>query len=316
MSQLTKTRYLFLFSTMLLLALFICLAGCSEPNRAGTPSGNTTAKDDSTLSFLFMSDTQADPQSGDYEGFGLFLQQAVTAASEPRLLLLGGDTVNDGGDADEWLKWHQAADTALTGLTVAAAAGNHDNQSLLAEQFNYPLNAPAGQEKGYFYSFDISPVHFIVLDSNSMGAAWQDDIDWLTADLTSSAAQNAAWRIAILHHPLWPVINIPKDEQRAVTMREHFLPLLAEHSVDLILCGHQHIYSRWETAYEGTPLTQAMVASGAKDTYTVTPVAADNLLTVDSTAYLLLQATEELLSFSAYNPAGQEIDTWEKRKEP
>jgi hypothetical protein len=52
-------------------------------------------------------------------------------------------------------------------------------------------------------------------------------------------------------------------------MRGHFLPLLEAYGVDLILCGHQHIYSRTlpmkgsEASSGG--IVQIMTASGGKE---------------------------------------------------
>jgi len=119
-----------------------------------------------TLVFLFFSDAQADPEKGDYGAFGELLTQAIAQAPQTSLALFGGDTVNDGGDADEWQAFWQAAAVPLASLTTAAVAGNHDNQALLAEQFAHPKQAPQNRDEGFFYSFDMGPVHFIMLDSN------------------------------------------------------------------------------------------------------------------------------------------------------
>jgi len=303
-------RYILCFSLLLLLSFILsaCVAVTTPP--AGLP---VDAPEEQPFTFLFLSDTQADPQTGDYSGLADLLVQALSHESKPTLLLLGGDTVNDGADAKEWQAFWQAAKPSLDGVSVAAAAGNHDNQALLAEQFTWPDNAPAGPRQGFFYSFDMQGVHFIVLDSNIMGAANAEDIAWLEADLSSEAAQQATWRIAVCHHPFWPVAAIPKDAARAQTMREHFLPLLEEYGVDLLLVGHQHLYARTLPMHGDEPsasgLVQVMAASGGKDSYT--PNEQPYLAKIaDAPNYVLFTVSASKLTLFAYDEAGQIIDSY------
>jgi len=268
-----------------------------------------------------MSDTQSDPQTGDYSGLGHLIARAAAHldTNQPRLLLLGGDAVNDGANADEWNDFWQAVGDSLDGFTIAAAAGNHDNKPLLTEQFTMPDTVPQRSDQGWFSSFTMSGIHFTILDSNIMGAANTEDVAWLEADLSSAAAQKADWRIAVSHHPFWPIANIPRDIARAETMREFFLPIMETYSVDLLLVGHQHVYARSlpmlgnETAPEG--IVQIMAASGDKTSYPP-----DNhpylAMTAQAPNYVLLEATSSALSLTAYDAAGNVIDVFTLTKNP
>ena len=291
--------------------LFALLPLFSGGYRKQAPS--FAEKQPDTLTFLFFSDTQADPETGDYYSLGEMLSRAVTQDQHTALVIFGGDTVNDGKDAAEWRDFWQAAKVPLTGLITAAVPGNHDSHALLAEQFCYPLKAPAKQEEGFFYSLDHGPVHFIMLDSNIMGAANSADAKWLQNDLQSEEARQAVWRIAVMHHPLWPLTENPKDTRRAETMREYFLPLLEAGGVDLILCGHQHIYGRslpmrGESPAESGGIIQIMAASGAKVSYVT---GGNDHVAVSSPApnYLLLQADEQKLTVTACNEHHEAFDT-------
>jgi len=313
-----------------LLAMFFC--GCESQQAADAPASTSASASDSAsvsdsdsasgheesdlrrqTSFLFFSDTQASPETGDYSGFGEMLATAVTKAENPDLVIFGGDTVNDGGDADEWRAFWEAAAQPLSGLVTAAIPGNHDNYPLLAKQFDYPDKAPAGQGEGYFYSFDTGPVHFIMLDSNIMGAGNERDVEWLRNDLESAEAQQSVWRIAVMHHPMWPVVDNPKDAARAETMRELFLPLLADYGTDLILCGHQHVYARTlpmsgdTAAPDGVGIIQIMAASGSKEAYTA---GAFEYISASAGApnYLCITADDDVLSVIAFNAGGEPFD--------
>ena len=72
-------------------------------------------------------------------------------------------------------------------------------------------------------------------------------------------------------------------------MQESFLPLLREAGVDLILCGHQHVYMRAEDA----GLTQVMLASGGKQYQPAAAAWPDyaQVAIEDEPAYLLCRVT-------------------------
>lgn len=301
-----KRNHFLIFAFAVLLTLLLCLGGCPRQ-----PAPILQEQHQPSFAALFLSDTQADPAVGDYSALRELLARAVDEEYPPALVIFGGDTVNDGGDEVEWREFWQAAAQPLNGLVTAAVAGNHDNQALLAEQFVYPSQAPASQNEGFFYSFDMGPLHFIMLDSNIMGAAKQKDVEWLRDDLKSAVARRACWRIAIMHHPMWPPADNPKDAMRAETMREYFLPLLETYDVDLILTGHQHMYARslpirGETAADGG-LIQIMAASGAKESYTA---ANRDYIAVSAAApnYLLLTADDKTLTVTAYDENHEAID--------
>lgn len=279
---------------LLLIGLLFC-AGCQNPPPAP----------EAAFRMLFFSDTQADPATGDYQPFGALLAQAVSQAEGAEWLLLGGDSVNDGGAAEEWQAWREAAEPALAGLMVAAAAGNHDQHRLLAEQqFAYPTSAPEPVEAGFFYYFNTPQAFVLVLDSNRLGAGDAADLAWVEAALQSEDAEKASWRLVMMHHPLWPVADIAKDQQRAAVLQEHLPDLFAASGVDLLLCGHQHLYARLEPA-TGPP--QLMVASGGKDSYT--PSQQPGLLYSTATPnYLLLELQPERLLATAYDQDGAVLD--------
>ena len=315
----------FLYIICSLFSLFFC--GC-ERQQTGEASSSALeqsaaeqlalkpeeAEPQQQISFLFFSDTQADIETGYYSGVGELIALAATGVEKPNLVIFGGDTVNDGGDADEWRDFWNAA-MSLSGLTSAAVPGNHDNYPLLSEQFDYPVSAPSGQGEGYFYSFDKAPVHFIMLDSNIMGAANEKDLKWLRADLESMAARQATWRIVVMHHPMWLIADNPKDAARAETMREFFLPLLQECGVDLVLCGHQHVYARSlpmsgdTVATNGKGIVQIMAASGGKQSYV-----AGNWeyisVSADAPNYLYIVADDESLIVTAYDGKGEPFDIY------
>ena len=302
-------------------------SGGGTPGDAASPDRAFSNSDPSeeaqpVSTFLFFSDIQADPETGEYLEFGELLTKALSQTARPELVIFGGDSVNDGGDADEWNRLKLVSEPLLSGLTTASAAGNHDRYDLLRLQFDYPGNNQ-GQGHGFFYSIAAESVFFIVLDSNIMGAANQEDVEWLRNELQSDDAKRAAWRVVVMHHPMWTVVDNPKDEQRAEVMRGAFLSLFEEYGVSLILCGHEHMYSRTmpmsggATADDWYPevlsesndgIVQIMAASGGKESYRSGErgyIAAEG----EAPNYLVIKARRNELTVSAYDANQTEFDS-------
>ena len=314
-----------------IIALLFALCGCdrlwsAEPDAtvrgqeenesviAGNASEEESLRQDERARvFLFFSDTQPNPETGDFSGLGKLMEQVALRHEAPDLVVFGGDTVNDGGDEAEWREFWMASGSWLKGLTTAAVAGNHDSYALLAEQFNYPDRAPATPYGGFFYTLSVGSVYFVMLDSNIMGAGNRSDVEWLQNALQGEAAGQSDWIIAVMHHPMWPVTDNPKDQQRAATMREHFMPLLEAYGVALILCGHQHVYARSRPMLgesesgDGRGIVQIMAASGDKVTYAQ---AERSYIAAGASApnYLVLRADSESLCITAFDSEHAIID--------
>ena len=285
----------------------------------GSGANVTVTQPARPLSFLFFSDTQADPETMDYSGVGGLIAQAVSQNEAVELLVFGGDIVNDGGADGEWNDFRESIGAIPDRLVTLSVPGNHDSRDMLALQFNYPEEAPTERGSGVFYSFSMGPVFFLMLDSDIMGAADRADADWLRDELQSDAARQAAWRIAVMHHPMWPVADIPKDIRRAETMRECFLPIMEEYDVGLILCGHQHVYARTLPMFSGPApgggrgIIQVMAASGGKESY-VLGEAGYAYVSAPAPNYLLISADSESLAVTAYNVEHSVIDSVVMRK--
>jgi hypothetical protein len=133
--------------------------------------------------------------------------------------------------------------------------GNHETYCVLSGQripyldiFSLPTNGeaggvPSGTEN--FYSFDYANAHFICLDSMTESRATNGPMaNWLRADLAATTNQ---WIIAYWHHPPYSAGSHSSDdptEVQMIEMRQNLVPILEAGGVDLVLCGHSHIYER------------------------------------------------------------------------
>ncbi len=147
----------------------------------------------------------------------------------------------------------------LRSTPLFAAPGNHDyysganGNSNNGPFYNTFVNPTQGQSGGVasgkenYYSFDFGRVHFICLDSYGVTRATSGAMyTWLVNDLAYADA-NSDWIIAYWHHPPYTKGTHDSDQpagDEMTDMRSNFLPLLEQHGVDLVLCGHSHVYER------------------------------------------------------------------------
>ena len=106
---------------------------------------------------------------------------------------------------------------------------------------------PSGSES--YYAFDYGNVHVVSSDSygklsdgKRMYEAGGGQIDWLWRDLP---ANKLPWTVVFWHHPPYSKGSHDSDtEKLMVDIREQLLPVLEEFKVDLVFCGHSHVYER------------------------------------------------------------------------
>lgn len=199
-------------------------------------------------------------------GTGYAVQKAVrdayerfSAGQETDLILtLGDNAYPDATDAQFTWKFFAVYRDLLKGAVLWPALGNHDVRSadwatesgVYFESFTLPrLGQAGGVPSGTqaYYSFDYGNTHFICL--NSLDSDFATDhlmLTWLRRDL---AANDKTWTVSFWHHPPYSKgphdSDISEGDDRCMTrMREHVLPLLERAGVDLVLCGHSHLYER------------------------------------------------------------------------
>ena len=134
------------------------------------------------------------------------------------------------------------------------AMGNHegrhsDGKTATGPYFDAYVTPTAAQSGGLpsgtesYYSFDFGRAHFICLNSHDLprdpgGAMAQ----WLKADLEKTKAD---WLIAFWHHPPYTKGSHDSDKElQLIEMRSLIMPIMESGGVDLVLCGHSHIYER------------------------------------------------------------------------
>lgn len=289
-----------------------------------------------TTKFIYMGDPQCSRIRGrdnDYSQWGQLLRRALVmqrqatvksgeedAASEEILLVLGGDLVNQKDSHAAWDAFFDATEGIAAPIKMATVVtGSEESTGRYEDRFFNPGNGPAGHEKEFF-SFDYGCCHFMFLNSDYMGNRSEDAYKyigaWIKADL---AVNRQPVTFAVMHHPVYTVGTSFDDDVRAAAIRENYMKLLCRYGVDMILCGHQHVYARSEAETDESAgryeITQIMGVSGTKyfDAWDKSSMAC---VRENISVATLFEADGETISLKTIDQDGAVIDEYSQKTRP
>lgn len=191
-------------------------------------------------------------------------------------LWLGDNAYNDGKDSEYQSKVFQVNgfSDVFSWLPFWPSPGNHDYGEVWSESTllgipytNIPLSDHQGpyfdivevpryaEAGGYpsqlevFYSFDYGNVHFLSLNSEVWDYTFSyDGINQMLAWIHQDLQQNTrAFTIAYFHQPPYSKGSHDSDDAYELVMkamREKVIPVLESYDIDLVVCGHSHVFER------------------------------------------------------------------------
>jgi acid phosphatase type 7 len=182
-------------------------------------------------------------------------------------LWLGDNAYDSGTDLQYQTNVFDIYDSVFAFQPFWPTPGNHDYYSV--NQNGFPathfgpyydiVEVPYQGEAGglpsggeMYYSYDYGNVHFVSL--NSELSTWVTSpnspmAQWLTADLQ---ATQQPWKVVYFHQPPHSRGSHNSDnfwETYMISMRNNYAPILERNGVDLVLCGHSHVYERSRLMY-------------------------------------------------------------------
>jgi acid phosphatase type 7 len=199
------------------------------------------------------------------------------------------------------------------------APGNHDyntqNLGPYLALHVLPIADVPLPEQGRYYSFDWGNVHFVSLDTvaslhYAIGGTGKM-LEWLEQDLQKS---NCFWRIVYFHHPAYATGNYTSNSTSDL-VREHIVPILDRHKVDVVFEGHEHSYQRTHPLQAGKIVgpregtIYVTTGGGGADLY---PVRQTPTLAYGESAYHYVRAENRgtRMSVRAIRIDGVEIDAF------
>lgn len=183
-----------------------------------------------------------------------FSKEAVSllTTEPPDLFVHGGDLQYQTSPFDTW----NGMSRSLAGVTSRALAhmivGNHENEDNdELEQMYDRLFGGQGDPHGAgasgglrYFAFTYGAMRWLCLDSETLGLG--DDpaqLAWFEEALGAAASESDIQQIVVAFHR--PVYSLSKHFSASTSARDAVHPLLLEHGVKLVLCGHAHCYERF-----------------------------------------------------------------------
>lgn len=229
---------------------------------SGTFKTGLAQNDDTVFRFAYLADTQV-ANATDAKALGATL--AEVNSMNPDFVYLAGDVTNTATSENQW-QWLFNNDGAFpsggedmfANSLVAVTQGNHDNNEMYQH-----INAP--EEAGKIvYSFDYGVAKFVIL--NLEAARYSEDArDEQEAYLRKEVADakaNGQWTIVGFHKSLYTGASHIVDSD-IIAARKFWSPIFAKLDVDLVLQGHDHVYSRGFVTAQGENANPLKADDGA-----------------------------------------------------
>lgn len=204
---------------------------------------------DDEYSFVYLTDAQIGA-SGSWEGdrdrWAAALDTIAGQEPDASMIVSGGDQVESHRAENEYASL--IAPELMKQLPFAPTVGNHDNQSTAYNTHFFTPNRSEthGYENadraGGDYWFNYNGVLYLNLNTNSRSEGESDHIEFMKK-VIAEQGDKANWIVAVWHHSIYSAAfhSVQND---IIERRAALAPAMSELGVDLVLSGHDHIYTR------------------------------------------------------------------------
>eukprot|EP00056_Hartaetosiga_gracilis_P003949 m.69734 g.69734 ORF g.69734 m.69734 type:complete len:564 (-) comp11644_c0_seq1:167-1858(-) len=186
----------------------------------------------------------------------------LSALAPADVLLHIGDVSYATGYSAKWDLFMQLASLAGRTTPIMIGLGNHEqdfpnktfyNDNDSGGECGVPTSTrfkmPSHDDWNVWYSFDIGPVHFIMMDTELDCSEGSDQYNFFVNDLASVNRKETPWIIFSGHRSMYYVLKSGSFLDKNFAQ---FESLLMKYEVDLALWGHYHNVVRTCPVYNGT----------------------------------------------------------------
>ncbi|MGL5692719.1 MAG: metallophosphoesterase, partial [Peptostreptococcaceae bacterium] len=201
------------------------------------------------IKFAFLADTQVSNTTNSEAAGATF----ANISKDVDFVYLAGDITDTSTNEMQWEaifnnggKYPTAGQDLFGSKLISAVQGNHDNNSLTRH-----INAPA-EAGNIVYSYDYGPATFVMLNLESAKSdanARAKQKEYLT-QIVNEAKERGQWTFVGFHKSLYTGASHITDSD-AIEARKYWGPTFAELDVDVVMQGHDHVYSRGFVTTDG-----------------------------------------------------------------
>lgn len=213
----------------------------------------TKTKSSGDFSFIFAGDPQLGSSgdlTSDKDGWKntLDLIQSNDLFSDVNFIQNAGDHVEAGKNETQYDAYLSNYDGSIVYSTpFANAVGNHDYQgTAYNDHFNLPNVSSLGDsgegnaQGDYYYIYNNTLM--MVLNSNNRSTKEHQEFIENTIEKTKNN-KDIKWKIVVFHHSIYSTASHANDSD-ILARRETLAPMFKEAGIDLVLMGHDHVYTR------------------------------------------------------------------------
>lgn len=248
------------------------------------------------------------------------------AASNPDLIIHVGDLVYPAGDGKTYrTHFYEPNAEMIRHAPFMPSEGNHDVATdegrPLLEHFVCPRNGPAGIEPERCYWFDYGDARFVALDTNVTefgGALTPDQLKTVVAPWVRQVFKDcdARWKFVFYHHPFYT--GSEHSAEGSAFVKEAFLDAFEESGVDMVFCGHNHLYERTtplmkdQIVEDGQGIVYIVTGAGGVSRYPekLPNPAYIKYYNADVFSYTRVDLTADRLELVQIDEHGKEIDRY------
>ncbi len=213
----------------------------------------TASTTDEEFTFLFMTD----PQYYNEVGASKFniMTEAQIVKNNVKFGFITGDISDKGGNSTYWDMFYTKS--SLKKIPFATTVGNHEyydadtttTDNVIYNQFFYnPQNGPE-HVKGSSYYFIYNNALFIMLDSEERNNLTEQQ-EWFRNVCHNT---NCSYIVVGTHKSSYAGAQYYDDGKRFISM---WGDIFDECQVDFVLSGHDHMYARTKSLYDGEVTTE------------------------------------------------------------
>ena len=208
------------------------------------------------FSFAFITDPQVKKSSHSL-AWDDTLEKIMSDFGDVSLIVSGGDQTQEPSSEDNF-DWFISKH--LSSIAIATTNGPpHDNSQLYKDHYNLPnLSTKYGIStctSDYFYTYN----NVLFMHLNVENHDYAGHIEFMENAIADNP--DCLWRVVLLHFSFFSAGNHSTDSS-VISFREELAGKFNELGVDVVLSGHDHIYSRSHLMTDGYTVSGDVVNDG------------------------------------------------------
>ncbi|MDD2388798.1 MAG: metallophosphoesterase family protein [Desulfobacterales bacterium] len=283
----------------------------------------TAHKTQSPFKFVYFGDPQEQVRSMCSRVF----RTAYKTAPDAAFWHFIGDLVDNGDNDEEWAELFEAFGWIPRMTPMILLPGNHEYPDkryvhgkdfklfhLWRPHFTLPENGPAGLEETVYF-IDYQGVRFVMLNGNEQ---LEKQVLWLDGILSENPQR---WTIVGIHQPVYSTGKKRKNKENS-PVKNLFVPVFDKYSVDLVLQGHDHTYSRTGKLKNGIRVSDTekgtvyIISVCGPKSYPVNDRYKDIMdkSGTDRQLFQVISIDENHLAYASYDASGEVYDSFVLKK--